>query len=88
MVLVGLIILLYKDSGFWGFGGYIDKSWENIIICLTLFISGFLLTRWSKFVTSIYIRLLFQATVVYRLKLQTSAIELLSARKTKQNQHR
>ena len=48
IVLAGFLTLLYKDSGFWGFGGYVDKSWENIIICLTLFISGFLLIKKSN----------------------------------------
>jgi len=47
-VLVGFLVLLYKDSGFWGVAGYIDKSWENIIICLTFFISGFLLIKKNK----------------------------------------
>lgn len=48
LVLGGFLILLYKDSGFWGFGGYVDKSWENIIICLTLFVLGFPLLKKSK----------------------------------------
>lgn len=47
-VLGGFLILLYKDSGFWGVGGYVDKSWENILICLTLFVLGFLLLKKSK----------------------------------------
>ncbi len=45
MILAAFLILLYKDSGFFGYGGYFDKSWENIIICVILFIIGFLLIK-------------------------------------------
>ncbi len=47
-ILIGVIILLYKDAGFYGFGGYVDKSWENIIISLIFIIIGFLLIKRNK----------------------------------------
>jgi hypothetical protein len=39
-ILFGLLVLLYKREGFYGFGGYVDNSWENIIISLILVIIG------------------------------------------------
>ncbi|MBL4643426.1 MAG: hypothetical protein JKY44_07530, partial [Flavobacteriaceae bacterium] len=39
-ILFGLLVLLYKREGFNGFGGYVDNSWENIIISLILIIIG------------------------------------------------
>ncbi len=34
MISIGFLDLQYKDAGFYGFGGYVDKSWENLIISL------------------------------------------------------
>jgi len=39
-ILFGLLVLLYKKEGVYGFGGYVDNSWENIIISLILVIIG------------------------------------------------
>jgi hypothetical protein len=41
----GLLVLLYKEIGFWGYGGYVDKTLENIIISLSLFILGVMMIR-------------------------------------------
>jgi|TARA_B110000116_G_C16494190_1_gene428304 Mg2+/citrate symporter len=41
-ILFGLLVLLYKQEGFYGFGGYVDNSWENIIISSILIIFGVL----------------------------------------------
>ncbi len=41
----GLLVLFYKKSGFYGFGGYIDKSWENIIISSILIGIGILILK-------------------------------------------
>jgi hypothetical protein len=48
MILLGVLVLLYKRAGFYGFGGYVDKSWENIIISLILIFIGILLFRRKK----------------------------------------
>ncbi len=48
-ILIGVLVLFYKEDGFYGWGGYVDKSWENIIISLTLiFIGVFLIKRIKK----------------------------------------
>lgn len=41
IILIGFLIPFYKDGDFYGFGGYVDKSWENILMSLVLFITGF-----------------------------------------------
>ena len=41
----GVLVLLYKDAGFNGFGGHVDKSWENIIISLVMIITGFIFIK-------------------------------------------
>lgn len=41
----GLLVLFYKKSGFYSFGGYIDKSWENIIISSILIGIGILILK-------------------------------------------
>ncbi len=48
IILTGVFILLYKDAGFYGFGGYIDKFWENILISLIFIIIGVLLIKRNK----------------------------------------
>lgn len=48
IILIGVFILLYKDGGFYGFGGYVDKSLENIILRLIIMIIGFLFIKKSK----------------------------------------
>jgi hypothetical protein len=48
IVLIGVFILLYKDAGFYGFGGYVDKSWENITISSIFIIIGFILVKRNK----------------------------------------
>ncbi len=45
IILIGVFILLYKDAGFYGFGGYVDKSWENLIISLVIIIIGFIFIK-------------------------------------------
>ena len=44
----GLLVLFYKESGFYGFGGYVDKSWENIIISSILIIVGILVMKRNR----------------------------------------
>ena len=48
MILLGVLVLLYKRAGFYGFGGYVDNSWENIIISLILIIIGILFLKRKK----------------------------------------
>ena len=48
IISIGVLVLFYKDSGFYGWGGYIDKSWENIIISLILIITGILFIKRKK----------------------------------------
>jgi len=48
MILLGVLVLLYKRAGFYGFGGYVDNSWENIIISLVLIIIGILFLKRKK----------------------------------------
>ena len=45
IILIGVLILLYKDAGFYGWGGYVDKSLENIIISSIIIIIGVLMIR-------------------------------------------
>ena len=45
---MGILILLYKRSGFYGWGGYIDKSWENIIISSILVVIGLSIMKGKK----------------------------------------
>ncbi len=47
-ILLGLLVLLYKREGFYGFGGYVDNSWENIIISLILIVIGILFFKIRK----------------------------------------
>jgi len=42
---IGFLVLFYKDSGHYSFGGYIDKAWENIFISSILVIIGILFIR-------------------------------------------
>ena len=48
MILLGVLILLYKRAGFYSFGGYVDNSWENIIISLLLIIIGIIFLKRNK----------------------------------------
>jgi len=48
IILLGVIVLLYKDVGFYGWGGYVDNSLENIIISLIIIIIGVLIMKKSK----------------------------------------
>ncbi|WP_299256187.1 hypothetical protein [uncultured Aquimarina sp.] len=48
IILLGVLILLYKNDGFYGWGGYIDKSWENIAISSILIITGVFFLKRSK----------------------------------------
>jgi hypothetical protein len=48
VILIGTLVLFYKEDGFYGWGGYVDKSWENIIISLTLIFIGVFLIKRSK----------------------------------------
>ncbi|WP_109434735.1 MULTISPECIES: hypothetical protein [Aquimarina] len=48
IILLGVFILLYKNDGFYGWGGYIDKSWENIIISLVIIIIGVLFLKKNR----------------------------------------
>ncbi|MFY7670784.1 hypothetical protein ACOSP6_06815 [Tenacibaculum sp. MEBiC06402] len=46
LISVGLWTIFYKESGFYGWGGYVDKSLENIIISsLCIGIGIFILKR-------------------------------------------
>lgn len=45
---IGFLVLFYKDSGFYSFGGYVDKSWENIIVSSILFVFGILIVKKNK----------------------------------------
>ena len=45
---MGILVLLYKKSGFYGWGGYVDKTWENLIISSILIIIGLLLFKRRK----------------------------------------
>ncbi|BDD03967.1 cadmium resistance protein CadD (predicted permease) [Aureibacter tunicatorum] len=45
---IGLWVLFYKESGFHGFGGYVDKSWENILISLILTVAGIFFIKSNK----------------------------------------
>ncbi|KAB1153375.1 hypothetical protein F7018_17055 [Tenacibaculum aiptasiae] len=47
-ILIGGLVLFYKNAGFSGFGGYVDKSYENIAISATLIIVGFLIIKPKK----------------------------------------
>ena len=48
VILLGVLVLFYKSAGFYGFGGYVYKSWENIIISLILIAFGIILIRRRK----------------------------------------
>ena len=45
---IGFLVLFYKDSGFYGWGGYVDKSLENIIITSVLIGLGILIMKRNK----------------------------------------
>ena len=45
---IGLLVLFYKDSGFYGWGGYVDKSLENIIISSILIATGIFIMKRKK----------------------------------------
>ncbi len=44
-ILIGALILFYRDAGFYGFGGYVDQFWENIIVSSVMIIIGFLFIK-------------------------------------------
>jgi len=44
-VLFGILILLYKKSGFYGWAGYVDRTWENIIISSVLILTGLIIIK-------------------------------------------
>lgn len=48
IILIGVLVLLYKNDGFYGWGGYVGKSWENIIISLVIIIIGVLFVKKSE----------------------------------------
>ncbi|WP_024769105.1 hypothetical protein [Aquimarina macrocephali] len=48
MILMGVLVLLYKNDGFYGWGRYIDKSWENIIISTVIIVIGVLFIKKGK----------------------------------------
>ena len=48
MILLGGITLFYKNEGFYGFGGYVDKSFENIIISSVFIVVGFIFMKKGK----------------------------------------
>ncbi|WP_064966864.1 hypothetical protein [Tenacibaculum ovolyticum] len=48
IILVGVLVLFYKRDGVYGWGGYVDKSWENILISLVLVIIGVFLIKRNK----------------------------------------
>ena len=48
IILVGVLVLFYKRDGFYSWGGYVDKSWENILISLVLVIIGVFLIKRNK----------------------------------------
>lgn len=48
IILLGILILFYKNEGFYSFGGYVDKSWENVIISLIMIIVGVLIIKTKK----------------------------------------
>ena len=49
VILLGILVLFfYKNAGFYGFGGYVDKSWENIIISLILIVIGIIILNRKK----------------------------------------
>ncbi|WP_422091743.1 hypothetical protein [Tenacibaculum ovolyticum] len=47
-ILISVLVLFYKEDGFYGWGGYVDKSWENILISLVLVIIGVFLIKRNK----------------------------------------
>ncbi|WP_417800201.1 hypothetical protein [Tenacibaculum sp.] len=48
IILTGILILFYKEDEFYGWGGYVDKSWENIIISFILIAIGVLFVKKSN----------------------------------------
>ena len=48
LISIGFLVLFYKDSGFYGWGGYVDKSLENIIISSILIVTGILKMKRKK----------------------------------------
>ncbi len=40
IVAVGVLHLFRQDEGFYGFGGYVDKTWEILLISLILITIG------------------------------------------------
>lgn len=48
IILMGVLVLLYKNDGFYGWGGYVDKSWENIIISTVIIVIGVLFIKKGK----------------------------------------
>ena len=48
LILLGVLVLLYRRAGFYGFGGYVDNTWENIVISLILILLGILFLKRKK----------------------------------------
>ncbi|WP_438423287.1 hypothetical protein [Aquimarina macrocephali] len=48
IILMGVLVLLYKNDGFYGWGGYVDKSLENIIISTVMIVIGVLFIKKGK----------------------------------------
>jgi hypothetical protein len=48
IISIGFLVLFYKDSGFYGWGGYVDKSLYNTIISSILILTGILIIKRKK----------------------------------------
>jgi uncharacterized membrane protein len=48
VIALGIISVFRKVEGFYGFGGYVDNSWEIIIVSLAIIVIGITLIFISK----------------------------------------
>ncbi|WP_027003760.1 hypothetical protein [Hugenholtzia roseola] len=48
-LVVGFLVVFYKDAGFYGFGGYVSHAWENICLIFILFMLDFLFLKTKKY---------------------------------------
>lgn len=47
-ILIGFLVLSYKRNGFYNWGGYANKTFENMIISSVLIIIGLIFMKKSK----------------------------------------
>lgn len=48
LVVIGVLHLYQKNTGFYGFGGYVDYSWAIILISFLLIIIGLALVYFAN----------------------------------------